>query len=40
MKNFIFKTTTTMKKYNNNVKKFCDKYGIKVCECGIGWKVL
>ena len=25
---------------NSNVKKFCDKYDIKVCECGIGWKVL
>lgn len=25
---------------NSNVKKFCDKYGIKVCEYGIGWKVL
>ena len=25
---------------NNNIKKFCDKYGIKVCECGIGWKIL
>lgn len=25
---------------NGNVKKFCDKYGIKVCKCGIGWKVL
>lgn len=25
---------------NGNVKKFCDKYGIKVCGCGIGWKVL
>ena len=25
---------------NGNVKKFCDKYGIKVCEYGIGWKVL
>ena len=25
---------------NSNVKKFCDKYSIKVCKCGIGWKVL
>lgn len=25
---------------NGNVKKFCDKYDIKICECGIGWKVL
>ena len=25
---------------NSNVKKFCDKYDIKVCKCGIGWKVL
>ena len=25
---------------NNNIKKLCDKYGIKVCECGIGWKIL
>ena len=25
---------------NSKVKKFCDKYDIKVCECGIGWKVL
>lgn len=25
---------------NSNVKKLCDKYGIKVCESGIGWKVL
>ena len=25
---------------NGNVKKFCDKYGIKVCEYGVGWKVL
>ena len=25
---------------NSNVKKFCNKYDIKVCECGIGWKVL
>ena len=25
---------------NGNVKKFYDKYGIKVCEYGVGWKVL